>query len=359
MADVLILLGTAKGVFLVRGDAARESWRIDGPHCQTWPINHVKANPATGWIHACGGTAFHGLDIWTSEDLGQSWRRSGQGIALPEGEEAQLDAVWSLGFADRTIYAGTKPAHLFASHDGGDTWALNAALFDHETRAQWMPGGAGLTLHHIVADPAAPERVWVGISSAGVFYSGDGGQSWTPRNQGVRVQFGDMPPSYPEVGNCVHALALAPGTRDILYQQNHCGMYRSSDGAAEWVSIEAGLPSSFGFCLGVHPRDPDTAWYLPMNGDVQGRFAPGGRPAVWRTRDGGESWQDLRTGLPQAHCYFTVLRQAMAVDDSDPAGVYFGTNSGTLYASRDEGDDWFEIARDLPLINSVEVMRLG
>ncbi|MDP9138097.1 MAG: glycoside hydrolase, partial [Pseudomonadota bacterium] len=158
---------------------------------------------------------------------------------------------------------------------------------------------------------------------------------------------------------CVHCLVMAPGLPDRLYQQNHCGMYRSDDGGLNWLSIERGLPSSFGFPAAVHPRNPAELYLLPLNGDTAGRYVPEGSAAVWRTRDGGASWKALRAGLPQQHAFFGVLRQAMATDPLEPAGVYFGTNTGQLFASCDEGENWRSIAQHLPPIYSVETLVVG
>jgi hypothetical protein len=211
-------------------------------------------------------------------------------------------------------------------------------------------------LHSIVSDPADARRLWVGISSVGVFYTEDGGETWSPRNSGTRCDFLPEGERYPEFGQCVHNLTLAPGCSDRLYQQNHCGMYRSDDGGASWRSIENGLPSSFGFPVAAHPRDADTLFFLPLNGDTKGRYPPDASVAVWRSRDGGAHWADGRAGLPQSGAYFGVMRQALATDALDPAGVYFGTSNGSVYASRDEGETWECIARDLPAISSVETM---
>ncbi|QHQ35608.1 WD40/YVTN/BNR-like repeat-containing protein [Algicella marina] len=347
---VKILLGTNKGAFFLQSDAPREDWAIHGPFCDHWPINHV-AGDGNGRIYAAGGSEWHGLDVWRTDDFGKSWARSGKGIDI-EGET--IDRVWSLACTAGSVFAGVRPAALFRSEDGGETWQHLKALSEHPSRGQWQPGGAGLTLHHIVPDPQDPARIWVGISTAGVFFTEDGGRSWEPRNHGTRADFMPEDQRYPEIGQCVHGIALAGN--DILYQQNHCGMYRSDDAGKTWRSIEAGLPSSFGFPVSVHPRDAQTAWYIPMNGDSTGRYMPDAKAAVWRTRDGGATWHDMRSGLPQRHAYLTVLRQAMAVDSCESVGVYFGTASGTVFGSRDEGETWDVLAEHLPMITSVETI---
>lgn len=213
-----------------------------------------------------------------------------------------------------------------------------------------------MILHTVIPHPDNEQKLWVGISSVGVFHSSDGGKSWEPRNRGTRNDYMPEDQRYPEYGQCVHSLVMAPGLPNRLYQQNHCGMYKSEDGGQGWESIEAGLPSTFGFPAAAHPRDPDTLYLLPLNGDSIGRYMPEGKTAVWRTRDAGKSWQALRKGLPQENAFFGVLRRAMATDKLDPAGVYFGTNTGELYASADEGESWDCIAPHLPPIYSVETL---
>ena len=173
---------------------------------------------------------------------------------------------------------------------------------------------------------------------------------------GTRADFMPEGQNYPEFGQCVHCVVMAPGMSNRLYQQNHCGMYRSDDGGRSWQSIENGLPSTFGFPAAAHPRDPDTLFLVPLNGDMAGRFVPDAKAAVWRTRDGGQTWGDQRRGLPQENAFFGVLRQALTTDHLNPAGVYFGTGSGTLYASVDEGDSWTCLAQHLPSISSVETL---
>lgn len=380
-AEVTVLLGTTKGVFLLHGTPARDDWRLTGPHCDGWPINHVTGDPDGQSLWAAGGGEFHGAGVWRSRDGGATWTlaklANGQGDAFlaanpelaarwgmepapPAPYSGRIVSVWSLARAGGRLLAGTKPAALYDSTDGGATWAPVQGLNDHPSGDSWEPGGAGLVLHSIVAHPDDPARIWVGISAAGVFATEDGGQTWERRNRRSNADATPDPITGAcghDVGHCVHNMVRAPGQGgDLLYQQNHHGVFRSQDGGRSWHEISQGLPSTFGFPVAVHPRDPRTIWVLPLNGDTAGRFPPDAQAAVWRSRDGGDSWSDLRHGLPARDCYFTVLRQAMATDRANPAGVYFGTNSGSVFASRDEGDGWQEIARHLPTILSVETV---
>ena len=376
-----ILVGTTKGAFLVAGDADRSKWTVKGPFCDGWPINHMIGDPETGQIWAGGGGDWHGAGVWRSDDHGQSWHLT----KLTQGSmdhwaandpdfaaaigwtgeappfESEFTQIWSLVASGGTLYAGTKPAGLLQSIDNGQTWTRVQGLTDHPSADSWNPGAAGLVLHTIVADPVDPKKLWVGISAAGVFATEDGGATWDRRNRlsnAERCGHLDHPaaPRDGETGHCVHNMMRAPGADDVLYQQNHHGVWRSADGGRSWDDITEGLPSTFGFPIRVHPHDPDTLWTLPLNGDSAGRFPPDAAAAVWRSRDGGQSWQAMRDGLPQEACFFTVLRQAMGGDSRSPAGVYFGTNSGSVFASADEGDSWQEIVRHLPTILAVEVL---
>jgi photosystem II stability/assembly factor-like uncharacterized protein len=353
--QVLILVGTRKGAFILQSGERRSAWTVRGPLCDAWPINHVVADATTGTIYAGGGNEWLGPAVWASTDLGESWTHSRGGLTYPE-EDGPIRAVWCVAPRGGTLFAGVQPAGLFRSDDSGRSWRQVAGLRNHPSRPTWQPGGGGLILHSLVPHPTDERQLWVGISTAGVFHTADGGDTWEARNQGTRADFMPEGQRYPEVGQCVHCLVRAPGSSGRLYQQNHCGMYRSDDGGRHWDSIEAGLPSSFGFPAAVHPRDPATLYLVPLNGDMAGRYVPDGRAAVWRTRNGGETWEALRDGLPQENAFFAVLRQAMATDQLTPAGVYFGTNSGTLYASPDEGDSWAAIAQHLPVILSVETL---
>ena len=382
--DLSILVGTTKGAFLVSGGADRAGWSVSGPFCDGWPINHVIGDPATGHLWAGGGGDWHGAGIWRSTDDGKSW----QVAKLTKGKMDEWAAndpdfaamigwtdaplpftdefsqIWALNYADGTLYAGTKPARLLASQDGGQSWEQVRGLTDHPSADSWNGGAAGLVLHSIVADPANSQKMWVGISAAGVFATEDGGATWDRRNRLSNAEacaHHDHPaaPRDGETGHCVHNMMRAPGTEDVLYQQNHHGVWRSGDGGRSWDDITAGLPSTFGFPIRVHPRDPNMLWTMPLNGDSAGRYPPDAAAAVWKSADGGQSWAGKRDGLPQTACYFTVLRQAMAGDNRDPAGVYFGTNSGSVFASLDEGETWAEVARHLPTILAVEVLDRG
>ena len=385
--SIRLLVGTTKGAFILDADNARQDWTVSGPLCDGWPINHVIGDTGTGTLWAAGGGQWHGAGVWRSDDRGKSWTLSkiaggqldewvrndpevGRYLGITEIVEApftgDVEALWSLGRAGNTLYTGGKPGMLFASHDNGTTWEKVEGICDHPDRENWQAGGAGLTLHTIVSDPADPQKLWVGISAAGLFASEDGGRSWELRNRRSNDDLPDAAHVHAdgtrhdpatEVGGCVHNMVRAPGNgSDLLYQQNHHGTFRSSDGGRSWHEITKGLPSSFGFPIAVHPADPSTLWVIPMNSDTGGRYPPDASAKVWKSTDGGDSWAPKSDGLPDRNCFFTVLRQAMTTDRHPSAGVYFGTNSGSVFGSIDEGETWNELARHLPTVLSVEAI---
>ncbi len=355
----LLLVGTPKGAFILETDESHRDWSLRGPLCDGWPIHDLVVEPRSGALLAAGGSPWYGPAVWRSDDLGATWTHSSEGLTYGDGDGVEpIKTVWSLASTpDGAILAGVEPAGLFRSEDGGATWAHVEGLTDHPTRSGWQPGAGGLILHTIVPHPTDAQRTWVGISAVGVFETRDGGASWEPRNRGVRADF--FPDPHPETGQCVHKLAPAAGRPETLYQQNHCGVYRSEDGGEQWTDLTPGLPSQFGFPLVTHPRDPKTFWIIPLNGDDRGRFVPDASAAVWRTHDAGDTWIRGGDGLPQQDAYLSVLREAMARDTRDPVGITFGTKTGQLWHSRDEGASWQRITADLPEIWAVETVDLG
>jgi photosystem II stability/assembly factor-like uncharacterized protein len=352
-AQTLLLVGTKKGAFILRSDAARTDWTMSEPMCEGWPIHDVTFDPSDGAIYAAGGGPWYGGAVWRTDDRGQTWTHSSAGLTYGDDGE-QIKTLWSVTPGHGRVYAGVEPAGLFASDDRGATWSHVSGLRDHPSRPGWQPGAGGLILHTIVPHPSDAARTWVAISAVGTFATEDGGRTWEARNRGVRAGF--MPDPHPETGQCVHKLRMAAGTSERLYQQNHCGVYVSDDAGRSWKEITEGLPSEFGFAMGTHPRDRDTAWVIPLTPPEAGRFVVDASAAVWRTEDAGASWERMSQGLPQENAYLSVLREAMGVDSHDPAGVYFGTSSGELYASIDEGRSWRLIAEHLPEIWAVDAV---
>lgn len=352
---MLLLAGTKKGLFLYTS-ADRGQWRIHGPFLRGKEIHHAIRDSRTGRIFATSNDSWFGSEIVYSDDFGATWTVAKRGPAFAEDSGLKVERIWHIepGAASTpgVLYAGVAPAALFRTGDGGETWDEVTGLTAHPTRPRWHPGAGGLCLHSIQVDAANPERVFVGISAVGVFRTEDGGATWRAVNRGTRAEF--MPEKYPEFGQCVHKLLMAPGAPGggLLFQQNHCGVYRSADAGESWEEITTGLPSDFGFPLAIHPRDPNTVFVLPLQG-AEFRCPPEGKLRVFRTRDGGRNWQPLTNGLPQQDAFPGILREGMASDHGDPAGIYFGTNTGMIYASRDEGDSWTVLAENLPPVYSV------
>jgi len=352
---ILLLIGTRKGAFIAEAGPDRRSWALRGPDCGGFAIHDISRDAATGALYAGGGSPWFGPTVFRSDDLGATWSQSSEGLTYGD-DGPKITAVWNVTAGHGAVYAGVGPAGLFRSDDGGQTWRHVEGLTNHPSRPTWEPGAGGLILHTIVPHPTDTARMWVAISAVGTFETRDDGATWEPRNTGVRAGF--MPDPYPETGQCVHKLVMAAGEPEHLYQQNHCGVYRSLDAGLHWEEITAGLPNEFGFAMVSHPRDAQTAWVIPLNGAENGRYMPDAAAAVWRTHDGGDHWIRGDRGLPQKHAYLGVLREAMARDELEPVGVYFGTSTGELFGSADGGLSWDPIATTLPSIYSVEAIRI-
>jgi photosystem II stability/assembly factor-like uncharacterized protein len=362
-----LLIGTRKGVFLLDGDESRSSWALSDPHFLGHVAQHVMVDPRDGTtVLAAMRTGHLGPTVFRSTDRGATWQEASRPPAFRTGEplERSLSAVFWLtpGHTDEpgVWFAGGSPQGLFSTADGGDTWEPFDGWNDHPmwpTWAEWPEQNTpdGSMLHSVIVDPRDANHMLLGLSGGGVFETHDRGAGWQPLNAGCRADF--FPDPYPEFGHDPHCVRMHPAAPDRLYQQNHCGIYRMDRAEGTWVRIGDNMPSEvgdIGFPIELHPRDPDTAWVFPMDGtDVWPRTSPDGRPAVYRTTDAGESWERCETGLP-ARAWFTVKRQAMCADGHDPLGLYFGTTSGEVWASGDEGSSWHRIAEHLPEIYSLE-----
>jgi hypothetical protein len=352
MTDTTLLIGTRRGLFVARSRDGRATWHMGEPRLIGREVYHAIIDPRTGTAWAATDHAVWGAHVHRSTDGGDSWD------VLPgaphHDDDRGLKAIWFLapGPPDEpdTLYAGIEPAGLFVSHDAGASWRSAAALNSHPTSTTWQPAGGGLALGSIQHDPREPRRIYCALSAGGVYRTDDGGTSWTPCNRGVRADF--LPERYPAAGQCVHRLLLHPARPDRLYQQNHCGVYRSDDRGESWIEITEGLPSEFGYALAVDPADANVAYVIPEESS-QMRTTVDGRLRVYRTRDAGASWEALSTGLPQEHAYVSILREGMCHDTFTPVGLYFGTSSGHLFASADGGESWRLLAGYLPRILSV------
>lgn len=352
---VCLLVGTRKGAFVFTSGSGRKNWKASGPHLKGNEIFHMAYDRRSGAILAAIVSGQWGPTVARSEDLGKRWKESNTPPKFPKKSGLSVARLWQIrpGPEDEpgVVYAGVEPACLFRSEDDGKSWKVNNALLNHKTRKKWQPGGGGLCLHTILIDEKRPSRVHVAISAVGTLRTDDAGETWKFQNKDVLADF--QPEKYPEYGQCVHKLARSPTAPDVIYHQNHCGVYRSDDAGDTWVDIRNNLPSRFGFPMAADANDPRRAYVAPLEGDFS-RIPPGGHFAVWGTDDRGEEWFRLDNGLPEKS-YYTVLRDGMVADQEDPCGLYFGTTTGQLYASRDQGNHWDRVADELPPILSVSV----
>jgi serine/threonine protein kinase len=359
--DFVLLVGTSKGAFILRSNSLRRRWDVGGPYFHGQSVYSLAYDSRGDRRRLWASTSsFWGTLLRCSDDFGKSWTNPQQApIRFPPDTGASLKNIWqiTLGPADEPnrLYCGVEPAALFESQDAGETWSLMRGLFDHPHRPRWMPGNGGLALHTVLLDPSNKQRMYVAISSGGVYRTEDGGQTWTAQNRGIRALF--MPEKYPEFGQCVHKMALHPAQPERLFLQNHWGLYRSDDCGEHWSDIANGVPSDFGFPVVMHPRNPDCVYAVPVESE-EFRCSCDGRLRVYRTRNAGASWEPLMRGLPQKRAYETVLRDAMTTDSLDPVGIYFGTRSGQLFGSNDEGKNWVRILGGLPSILCVRCGRV-
>ncbi|HEY7348067.1 MAG TPA: sialidase family protein [Ktedonobacterales bacterium] len=351
---VVLALGTKRGLFLATS-ADRVKWDVHPTSLEGHRIFHAILDQRAGRrLFAADNGDFFGNFIRYSDDWGQTWQEPKQGIQFPQEGDLALKNIWVIepGRANEphTVYAGVDPASLWVSRDRGETWEPNNALLTHPTRARWEPGAGGLCLHTIIADPSKPSRMWVGISAVGCLRSDDGGQNWVFANKNTRADF--LPDRYPEFGQCIHRLVQHPTRPDILYQQNHCGVYKSTNGGEDWIDIQQNLPSDFGFPIALDTHHPETVFVIVEDG--RGRYNFGNQFTVYRTTNSGEHWEPLSKGLPTgSQVKLGVLRHGMCTDSLNPCGVYVGTNTGQLFASPNGGDTWELLADFLPPIYSV------
>jgi hypothetical protein len=391
MSRVRILVGTRKGAFILTSDGKRESWDVAGPFFAGWEIYHLKGSPADpDRIYASQTSGWFGQVIQRSSDGGKSWETPGGGVTkspegMPMGEANkfvydvspetgrpltthqhydgtqrpwEFKRVWhlepSLDDPD-AVYAGVEDAAIFRSTDGAHSWQELSGLRGHGTGPQWQPGAGGMCLHTILLDRAHPGRIFTAISAAGAFRSDDAGKSWKTITRGLRSQF--LPDPGAEVGHCVHRIAQHPTKPDVLFMQKHWDVMRTDDAGESWREVSGDLPTDFGFVVDVHAHEPETVYVVPIKSDSE-HYPLDGKLRVYRSRAGGNEWEALTKGLPQKDCYVNVLRDAMSVDTLDPCGIYFGTTGGQVYGSRDSGDSWAPIVRDLPAVLSVEAQLL-
>ncbi|HWT88445.1 MAG TPA: exo-alpha-sialidase [Candidatus Angelobacter sp.] len=393
MSGVRVLVGTRKGAFILTSDGKREKWNVSGPHFAGWEIYHAKGSTVDpNRVYVSQTSGWFGQVIQRSDDGGKTWFQPG----TPPGEETgpggtpkgesnkfvydvssetgkpltthqfydgtqhpwEFKRVWHLEPSltePNTVFAGVEDAALFKSKDGGKTWSELSGLRGHGTGPKWQPGAGGMCLHTVILDPSDPKRIYIAISAAGAFRTDDGGATWKPINKGLHSLY--IPDPTAEVGHCVHHVAMNPKRPGVLFMQKHWDVMRSDNAGDSWTEVSGNLPTDFGFVIDVHAHQPETIYVVPIKSDSE-HFVPDGKLRVYRSKTGGNEWEELAKGLPQQNCYVNVLRDAMAVDSLDDCGVYFGTSGGQVYASSNGGDTWSAIVRDLPGVLSVEVQTL-
>jgi photosystem II stability/assembly factor-like uncharacterized protein len=392
MSRVRVLVGTRKGAFILSSDGKRENWDVSGPFFAGWEIYHMKGsqvNPERVYVSQTSG--WFGQLFQASDDGGKTWYQPGvkaDDAGAPQWPPVksnrfvydssdatgkpltthqwydgtqhpwEFKRVWHVepSLTDpNTVYAGVEDAAIFKSTDGGANWSEMPGLRGHGTGPQWQPGAGGMCLHTIILDPVNPERIFIAISAAGAFRTDDGGKTWKTINKGLMSQF--IPDPNAEVGHCVHHIAMNPKRPNTLFMQKHWDVMRSDNAGDTWTEVSGNLPTDFGFVIDVNSNEPETVYVVPIKSDSE-HFPLDGKLRVYRSKSGGNEWEELAKGLPEKDCYVNVLRDAMAVDKLDTCGVYFGTTGGQVYVSPDGGDNWKAIVHDLPAVLSVEVQTI-
>jgi len=385
MSKVRVLVGTKKGAFILTSDGKRKNWEVSAPHFAGWEMYHLKGSPVDpNRIYASQTSGWFGQIIQVSHDGGQTWEAPGGGMTatpegMPKGESNkfvyegevgthkwydgtqhpwEFKRVWHLepSLTDPdTVYAGVEDAAIFKTTDGGKTWKELSALRNAKGHL-WQPGAGGMAVHTIILDPKNEKRIYIAISAAGAFRTDDGGQTWKPINRGLKSQY-ELPDPDAEVGHCVHRIAMHPSRPGVLFMQKHWDVLRTDNAGDQWNDVGGNLPTDFGFPIDVHAHEPETIYVVPITSDSL-HYPPDGKLRVYRSKSGGNEWEALTKGLPQKDCYVNVLRDAMAVDQLDECGIYFGTTGGQVYCSPDGGNSWNAIVHDLPGVLSVEVQTL-
>ncbi len=372
---VAVLVSTRKGAWIYRSDAARREWKTSGPHFLGHVINHMVLDPRDGrTLLAAAKTGHLGPTIFRSTDLGKTWKEAKKPPAFaksPSGmRDRSVDHTFWLTPAHanepNVWYAGTSPQGLFRSEDGGVTWAPFANFHDDPKFREWFGSEQdgtpdGPKMHSVIVDPRDPKHLYFAMSGGGVHETRDGGKSWSTLVDGLDVVEGFDPKNI--AFHDPHCMRMSPSDPDRLWQQNHCGIYRLDRPSTRWIRVGKAMPKKvgdIGLPMVVHPRDADTAWVFPMDGtSVWPRTSPDGLPGTFVTRNGGKTWKRQIEGLPVKEAWWTVKRQAMAADSANPVGVYFGTTSGEVWASRTEGEKWTVLAQHLPEIYAVETAEIG
>jgi photosystem II stability/assembly factor-like uncharacterized protein len=348
---MMLLVGTAKGLFRFLQDGAGSEWCIDGPHLAGYSVLHTMM-ASDGRIFAAAAHKVWGAHLYVSADRGVSWTPL---AASPEHAadmgRGATKAIWYIAEVGDALLAGIDPAGLFRSDDGGKSWLPVTGLNEHPTRDTWEPSKGCFAVHSIYADPQRPDHIVAAVSAGGVYRSEDGGRSWLPANSGVRAE--NLPEQFPVSGHNVHRLVMHPRAPGRLYRQCYNGTYRSDDGARSWTEITEGLPSDFGYAIVVDPRGPDTVFQIPES-SAHLRMPVDGKLRVYRSTDAGSTWESVSRGLPDEHVYVTVLREAMDAAAAEPCGLYFGTSGGQLFAGDGDEGRWRQVAAFLPRILSVK-----